>query len=292
MKRVVITGGRGFIGSHLLQHLTSNGYEVSALGRDDVDLRDQEATARVLGRISPHIAIHLASCSSPGRPKDWSLQGFFENEVLIAGNVAKGLPASTEFAAFFGSCEEYGNGPVPFREEQMPVSFSPYGWAKIASYFATSLICKERGLRWCWLRAFLTFGEGQDNQLLVPTLIRECLNGRAVELTKGEQTRDLVYVHDLCRMVLRILEAPERANGEIINLCSGKERRIRDIGELIRSQIGRGELRWGSLPYRQQEAMRFYGDNRKFVRLFGEPEFTPFEDAIARTIEGYPQRAK
>lgn len=287
MKRVVLTGGKGFIGGHLRQHLLSSGYEVIALGREDVDLRDPAETARALEGTGAHIAIHLASCVSPGRPRNFSLRDFFENEVLLAENVAKGLPSSTEFVAFFGSCEEYGNGPVPFREDQPPVSFSPYGWSKIASYFATSLICRERGLRWCWLRPFLTFGEGQDNQLLVPSLIRGCLNSAAVELTKGEQTRDLVYIHDLCKMVLRILQAPERAEGHIINLCSGEERRIRDIGELIRARIGRGELRWGSLPYRPQEAMHFYGDKSKFARLFGEPELTPFEEAIARTIASH-----
>ena len=136
----------------------------------------------------------------------------------------------------------------------------------------------------CWVRPFLTFGPGQRPGLFVPDVIRACLDGTPLELTAGEQTRDFIPVDDVCGMVLRMLAAPDRARGETINLCSGRPRTIRSVAETIRTLVGRGDLRFGSLPYRADEAMRFFGSTAKYDRLFGRWEASDFDAAMAATI--------
>lgn len=291
--RVLLTGAGGFIGGHVARHLTAAGMDVHGLSRrpgsDGVrewhigDCGDDAFVAAVLAGTQPDFVVHLASHTSPGRNL-----GDFERQiadtVLPSLVVARALPESVKLAIFFGSCEEYGNASPPFVEDQPPVCFSPYGWAKNAAREGVLLAGRIVGRPVCWVRPFLTFGPGQGPGLFVPDTIRACLDDRPLELTAGEQTRDFIAVADVCGMLHRILLAPERARGETINLCSGRPRTIRSVGESIRTIAGRGELRWGAIPYRAGEAMQFYGSTAKYERLYGAYPLADFDAALAATI--------
>ena len=291
--QVIITGAGGFIGEHLARHLTTAGMDVHGMarrlgcgldGRWHVgDCGDAGFVSQTLCAVAPDFVIHLASRTTPGRDL-----GDFERQmadtVLPALVVARSLPASVRLAVFFGSCEEYGNGIPPFRESQTPVCFSPYGWAKNAAREGVLLTGRLMNRAVCWVRPFLTFGPGQRPGLFVPDVIRACLDDRPLELTAGEQTRDFVAVDDVCGMVRRMLEHPDRAAGETINLCSGQPRTIRSVGEAIAGIVGRGQLRWGALPYRAGEAMRFYGSTETYDRLFGSYPTTDFHMALAEAV--------
>lgn len=294
--RILITGASGFIGSHLSRYLRERGFELHALTKSGdrplpagvqqhvVELTNAPRLREVLREVAADYVIHLAGRSVPGRDfSEFNRQ--YENTVLPTLNLALELPASTKLTLFCGSCEEYGNGPTPFREENCPVAFSPYGWGKISSFYGATMIARQRGLNWCWLRPFLTFGPGQESDLLVPSLIRACLQDSELALSPGEQSRDFIYVEDLCRMFEAILANPSAARGEVINLCSGEPRTVRSVAELIQGIAGGGKLKFGAQPYRTEEAMKFFGSNEKYRRLFGSAAFTDFESAIRRTLE-------
>jgi nucleoside-diphosphate-sugar epimerase len=234
-------------------------------------------------QVCPEFVVHLASRTTPGRDL-----GDFEQQVaatvLPAITVARSLPASTRLAIFFGSCEEYGNTAPPFREDGPTMSFSPYGWAKNTTREAVLLVARTLGRPVCWVRPFLTFGPGQGSGLFVPDVIRACVRNQRLDLTTGEQTRDFIAVKDVCGMVQQILQHPDRADGKVVNLCSGQPRTIRSVGDAIRRLVGRGDLCWGALPYRTAEAMEFYGSTDTFDRVFGHYPLTDFDHALAETI--------
>lgn len=281
------------MGGHIAHHLTAAGMDVHGLSRRPAgggvhewhigDCGDADFVAAVLDATKPDFVVHLASHTSPGRNL-----GDFERQiadtVLPSVVVARALPESVRLAIFFGSCEEYGNAAPPFVESEWPVCFSPYGWAKNAAREGVLLAGRILGRPVCWVRPFLTFGPGQGPGLFVPDTIRACLDDRPIDLTAGEQTRDFVAVADVCGMLNRILLDPERARGETINLCSGRPRTIRSVGEAIRAIAGRGELRWGAIPYRTGEAMQFWGSTAKYVRLYGSYPLADFEAALTETI--------
>jgi UDP-glucose 4-epimerase len=302
-RRIAVTGGTGFIGSHLVRRLADRGCEVHLLVRPgrgsavagqgvrahECSLADAEDVRSVLTRVAPEFVLHLASRARPGRELT-ELGAQFENTIQPALSVAAGLPESVRLAIFFGSCEEYGNGPAPFQEDQALVAFSSYGWGKIAAFHGVRMTCLERGLRWTWVRPFLTYGSGRAGGMLLPSLIEGCLADREIPLTGGEQTRDFIHVQDVCLMVERILEDPVRANGLALNLCSGEPRRIRDVAEIVRAAAGRGRLCFGALPYRSREAMQFYGSTDRYRGLFGEVELRPFELELQATVSGWAGR--
>ena len=291
--RVVVTGAGGFIGGHLVHHLTAAGMEVHGVTRRAVngatwkchvgECGDRDFIAGVMGRVTPDFVVHLASRTAPGRNLD-DFERQLADTVLPSLVVARALPDSVNLAIFFGSCEEYGNAEPPFVEDQPRRCFSPSGWAKDAAREGVFLTGRLTGRSVCWVRPFLTFGPGQRPGLFVPDVIRACLDGTPLALTAGEQTRDFIPVDDVCGMVLRILAAPDRARGETINLCSGRPRTIRSVAETIRTLVGRGDLRFGSLPYRADEATRFFGSTAKYDRLFGRWEASDFDAAMAATI--------
>jgi UDP-glucose 4-epimerase len=248
------------------------------------DCGDRDFIAATLERVAPDFVVHLASRTVPGRNPD-EFERQITDTILPSLVVARSLPPSVRLGIFVGSCEEYGNAPPPFREDQAPVCFSPYGWAKNAAREAVLLAARLLDRPVCWVRPFLTFGPGQRPGLFVPDVIAACLEDRALDLTAGAQTRDFVTVGDVCGMISRMLEAPKGARGRTINLCSGRPRTIRSVGEAIRGIVGRGDLRWGALPYRADEAMQFYGSTDAYDSLFGRYPLADFDRALADTVK-------
>ncbi|MBI3860855.1 MAG: NAD-dependent epimerase/dehydratase family protein [Planctomycetia bacterium] len=295
MNTVRISGATGFIGRHLTAYLASQGHIVHAANRRITGTFEHEhvwdaslprSIAAVIEQVHPNIVIHLASRAKPGRDLR-NLADQYDDTIKPALAVVQAVPESVELAVFFGSCEEYGDGPSPAREEQPLRSVSAYGWAKISAFHGVTMIASQRKMPWCWARPYLVFGPAQSPDRMISEVICKCLRGEDVPLSPGQQTRDLVYVDDLCRMVARLIEEPARAAGQVINLCTGRPTKVADAAALIQRLVGRGSLKIGALPYRSREYMDFYGSPERFNSLFGEITRTSLESAMVATIDAY-----
>lgn len=301
MLRILITGGAGFMGRALRAEFSKSGFEVHYTVRPgraarsaplgdtppgtahELDLTDPDKVSEAIAGIAPDTIVHLAALARPNR----SLEDFdrqYQNTIQPAVTLARAVPESVRMTFFVGSIEEYGANPPPFTEDQLPDVLSPYGWGKSAAMEAVRYIAKLRKIPYSWLRPSLTFGPGQHYDALIPSLIRRCLAGQAIDLTLGEQTRDLIFTGDLARMFLKLIRDPAPAQGRILNLCTGREVRVRDLAEEIQRQCGAGEIRLGAIPYRAHEAMRFFGSTRLWDQLYGKMEFTDWREALALTI--------
>ncbi len=303
--RALVTGATGFIGSHLTRRLVAKGVDVHVFVRpgsdtwrlNDVwfrvhvhrgDLASYEDVHRVVRAVRPDTIFHLGSYVNVKR----SLEDVDEvNRVIIGGttNLIRAVLSEVPECFFIntGTCEEYGDGPVPFREDQLPRPVSPYSAAKTAATFFTMMAHKSLGLRAVTIRPFLTYGPAQQPLRLIPQAILAGLLKREFKMTPGEQTREFNYVADIVEGYLEVARRPEVA-GEIINLGNGKEVQIREVVRLIFDLMGNPiEPQIGALPYRPGETWHFYSDPSKAKRLLEWYPTTPLEEGLRRTIAWY-----
>ena len=303
--RALVTGATGFIGSHLTRRLVAKGVDVHVFVRpgsdtwrlNDVwfrvhvhrgDLASYEDVHRVVRAVRPDTIFHLGSYVNVKR----SLEDVDEvNRVIIGGttNLIRAVLSEVPECFFIntGTCEEYGDGPVPFREDQLPRPVSPYSAAKTAATFFTMMAHKSLGLHAVTIRPFLTYGPAQQPLRLIPQAILAGLLKREFKMTPGEQTREFNYVADIVEGYLEVARRPEVA-GEIINLGNGKEVQIREVVRLIFDLMGNPiEPQIGALPYRPGETWHFYSDPSKAKRLLEWYPTTSLEEGLRRTIAWY-----
>jgi nucleoside-diphosphate-sugar epimerase len=303
--RVLVTGGTGFMGRHLVAALRARGDQVTVVGRRDAgavaahlaegvrylraDLAEPGTAAHIVADNQPERVFHLASAVDVRR--DLALLDVqIHDTQLAAVHVARAcLEHGVPRLVHAGTCEEYGDGPAPFRETQNPQPVSPYSAAKAAATAFVQMLCKSFGLRAVVVRPFLTYGPGQGPQQMIPALIRSALDGRDFPMTGGEQTREFNYVDDIVDGMLRACDATG-VDGEIFNLGCGEPRQIRDVAALVLELMGNPvRAQFGALPYRPGETWEFYCANDKARERLGYRAATPLEDGLRHTIAWYRQ---
>ena len=304
---VLITGIAGFIGSHLAKRLIKAGAKVYGLERrganlwriKDIkknislyhaDLRDSGAVEKTVKVIKPKKIYHLAAYVDVNRTFD-VIDEIIEVNIKGTVNLLKALKG-INYDCFIntGTCEEYGNNPVPFREDQVPNPVSPYSASKVATTMFCQMLYKTMGLPVVTLRPFLTYGPGQDNEMLVPSTIRRAIKGEVLKMTGGEQTREFNYVEDIVEGFILGSIKP-KAIGEIINIGNGLEYKVKDVVKMILSMVGKAiKVELGVLEYRPGEAQHFYCDNKKAKEILGwKPKFN-LEEGLKITIRWFEQR--
>ena len=305
--RVLVTGGAGFMGRHLVRALVARGDEVAVVDcqpraalrpgtlpdsvlYEQADLGDPSCARDLVARLLPRHVFHLASAVDVTRDLDL-LEPQVRVTQMAALHVARAcLQYKVERLVHVGTCEEYGNGQVPFREDQDTSPVSPYSAAKVAATAFVRMLCTSFGLRAVVVRPFLTYGPEQESNLLIPALIRSALEGRDFPMTGGEQTREFNYVDDIVEGFLRAAEAPG-VEGQIINIGCAEPRRIRDVAQLVLHLMGdpiRAEI--GKLPYRPGETWEFYCSNERARALLGWQPHVPLEEGLRRTIAWWQAR--
>jgi len=299
-KSVCITGGTGFIGSHLCRRLVKEGASVSIITeesdspaflkdiRDSVyihqcDITDIDPLNSVLKEIRPELVYHLAAKLDTGT-------GFEVIDPLIEINLRgtiNTLKASTEAGVnrfiFIGTSDVYGPTEEACSENSPLNPISPYGASKAAAEF----FVRQCNIPWVILRPFIIYGEGQSPDMFIPQLINAALKGNDFSMTAGKQTRDFLYIDDFIDACISAGLRME-AEREIINIASGKETSLADVAKEVMSLLDNPiMLRLGALPYRENERWHVMADINKAKRLLGwEPETTLIE-GLKKTIHWY-----
>ena len=302
--RVLVTGAAGFIGSHLSRELVRRNAEVFLIDRPGtsitriedildkvrvhyVDITDFSSLKNSIREIRPEKIFHLAAYVDVTR--DWNIVDEMIN-VNIKGtlNLLKSLDG-VDYDCFVntGTCEEYGDNPAPFYEDQVPNPVSPYSASKVSATMFCQMLHRTMNLPIVTVRPLLTYGPGQESQMLIPSLIKSVLKGKSFKMTKGEQTRQFNYIDDVVEGFILAGTTPE-AIGEVINLGSGAEYRIKDVAKMILNLMGNPiKLEIGALPYRPGETMHFYCSNEKAKKILGWRPMVPLKVGLKRTIDWY-----
>lgn len=305
-KRILVTGGSGFIGSHLTRRLVKEGADVGILTKynsivDNVRLVDiwndvtvVEADIRNLDSLreiaafKPDIVYHLAAYNHVG-------DSFIHVSEALSCNVqgtANVLEAYDGYERFVytATSEVYGHQEqVPFTESMTPQPISPYAVGKYGGELYCRMKLERADQRIAIVRPFNAFGPYQSARAIIAEMILTCLAGRPVHSTEGRQTREFNYVENLVDGFL-LAGMRDEAIGQVVNLGAGEEISIRDLILMIHEMTeSNSELHIGSLEYRPTEIWRMFADSQRAKSLLGWTAKVGFAQGLEWTIDWYRQ---
>jgi len=299
--RTLITGGGGFLGSHLVERLQADGHDVVVARRRDYDLTHEREAARLFDDARPELVFHLAAevggiganRANPGRYWYANLQmGVNMLEQSRVHDVRKVVITGTV-------CSYPKYTPVPFREENLWDGYpeetnAPYGVAKKALLVGAQSYREQYGLNTIFLMPANLYGPRDNfhetNAHVIADLIRKFSAGadEVVLWGDGSPTREFLYVDDCAEGLA--LAAARYDGSEPVNLGAGKEISIRELAELVAKIVGfDGRIVWDtSMPNGQPRRSL---DASRAKELFGFEARTPLRDGLEKTVAWYREQA-
>jgi GDP-L-fucose synthase len=295
--KTLVTGGAGFLGSHLVDRLEEQGHEVVVPRSAEYDLRQDDDVARLFRDTRPDVVYHLAALAGGiGANRAEPGRFWYENLLMGAYVLEQSRLARVAKLVTLGTiCEYPKHTPVPFREEDLWSGYpeetnAPYGIAKKAHLVGGQAYREQYGLNVLHLLPVNLYGPRDNFDLetshVIPALIRKMLENtdEVVLWGDGSPTREFLYVEDAAE---GIALAGERYDGaEPVNLGSGDEISIRDLAELVAELTGfEGRIEWDTSKPNGQPRRRL--DVSRAEQLFGFRARTPLREGLERTVAWY-----
>lgn len=301
-KRVIVTGGAGFLGRAVVSRITTLGAAHVVSPRSaEYDLVEAAAVERIYRDARPDIVLHLAArVGGIGANQANPAKFFYDNLMMGAQMFEWGRRAGVEkFVAIGTVCAYPKFTPVPFREEDLWIGYpeetnAPYGLAKKMLLVQSQAYRAQYGFNSVFLIPVNLYGPGDNFDLasshVIPALIRKCFEATtsgAKEITvwgTGSASREFLYVDDCADAIVL---AAERYNGdEPVNIGTGTEISIRELaGKIARLSGFTGEIRWdASKPDGQPRRCL---DTSRARELFGFEARTSFDEGLAATVAWY-----
>ncbi|MEJ5250304.1 MAG: SDR family oxidoreductase [Armatimonadota bacterium] len=305
--KILVTGGAGFIGSHLTDRLVELGHEVTVL--DDLSTGREQNIAHLMGRIrfvrgsitdlallrevmqGVEVVFHEAALGSvprsvedPATTHEVNVTGTFN--VLLAAR-----DAGVRRVVYAASSSAYGDTPtLPKVESMLPNPLSPYAVSKLVGEYYCQVFTRVYGLEAVSLRYFNVFGPRQnpDSQYaaVIPRFITAALKGEPLTVYgDGEQSRDFTYVENVVRANLLAMESPA-AVGKVYNVACGGRYTLNELIRLLETILGR-KLEVQYLPPRRGDVKHSMASIDAARSDLGYCAAVDFREGLRRTLEWY-----
>jgi GDP-L-fucose synthase len=301
-QHVLVTGGRGFLGSAVLRALRARGAgRVTAPTSEDYDLRRREDADAMIEEHRPDLVIHLAAKvggigANMERPADLYLDNLLMGTYVLDATRRAGTPKTVMIGTI---CSYPKFTPVPFSEDSLWHGYpeetnAPYGVAKLAQLTQLQANRAQYGQSAIYLMPTNLYGPGDKFNPavshVIPALIKKCVDAKeagadSIEVWgTGTASREFLYVDDAADAIL--LAAEHYDEGEPVNLGTDEEMPIRDLVAIITELVGfEGEIRWDTSRPDGQPRRRV--DPSRAKKYFGFEASVPFREGLRRTIDWY-----
>ena len=292
---ILIVGGTGFIGYHLAKKFLKKGWKVTSISTK----RPKKL------RYLPKVKYILCDITNKNTLKR-SIQKSFNYVVNLGGYVDHSNKKKTFESHYIGcrnlteiflkkmpkafiqmgSSVEYGNLQSPQKENGKCNPKSLYGRAKLLASNHLINLYKKKKFPSTILRLYLAYGPKQDLNRFLPIIISGCKKNKKFPCSRGNQLRDFVHVNDVVDVIIKSL-ASENARGQIINIGSGKPKKLRNIIEHVCKISNGGYPQFGKIKLRKDEILRIYPSIKKAENLINWKPRMSFEKGIKDTIKSY-----
>jgi len=285
-RRVLVTGGTGFVGASLVRRLLRDGHDVHLLVRGEAQawrlagirrdvrlhrgaLEDRAAVDRAVRRARPEWIFHLAAHGAYSWETD--VDRIVATNVVGTTNLVRaGVRAGFDALVHAGSSSEYGFKRVAPHERTWVEPNSHYAVTKVAATHLCRLTAQKEGVRIATLRLYSVYGPWEDPGRLVPTLVAYGRAGRLPPLVDPRIARDYVYVDDACDAFVRAATRRHPEPGPVWNVGTGTQTTIRQVVAVARRVLGiAAKPAWGTMPNRQWDTASWVADVRAARRDLG-----------------------
>ena len=293
MKKVLITGGTGFLGSNLTKKLYKD-YNVTSVSRKKI----------LKKKLISKVDYLFFDISKYNLIKKKLEKKKFDYIINCCGNINHSKKIETYSAHFkvvknlikifkkkkikkfiqIGSCLEYGSLKSPQKESEICKPNSNYGNAK---YLASKAIKKNFPKNYLILRPYQIFGPSQKLDRLIPMTIHSCLNNKSFACTSGSQLRDFLYIDDFVKLIKILLKQNNQMFNGVFNIGSGKPLKVSLIIKKIKRKIKKGTPQFGRIQMRKDEIMKLYPSIKKIKNQFNWIPETNIDRALNKTIQYY-----
>lgn len=302
--KILVTGGTGFIGSHLIPELQKKGHDVfnmeryvtGRIGKTHkvqtvyADLTDNFSVRKAVKLVKPETIIHLASISAVSYSYKHP-QEVIETNLIGTINLMEAFLKESyvlDQFIFAGTSEEYGNNGFAFQKEtNQLLPASPYAVSKVACEKYLKYMEMGYDLPITILRPFNTYGRKKDQHFLIEKTISQMLTRKTIRLIDPTPVRDWMYIDDHVDAYLVCLNN-DKAIGKTFNFCTGKGYSVKETVDKIRELIGfEGTIQWDSAPRRPIESRVIIGSYEKAKKVLDwKPKFN-LEQGLTKTINWY-----
>jgi len=307
MKRVLITGASGFIGSHTVESALDRGYSVRVFLRYNStgyvgnlrflgkklkeieifwgDIRDYTSVLRAVKGVDYviHLAAQISVPYSFQNPIDFAMNNVVGTTNILKASVECGI---SKFV-YTSTSEIFGGSDEPLNEDSLRIPKSPYSASKVGADAMIKSFFYTYDLNTLILRPFNTFGPRQSIRALIPWIIYQGLRSEKVKLGNLEPKRDFTYVKDTVEGILLALEK-ETEGGDEINLGTGRSFSVMEVVEVVSKVLGKNlkvEVEEKFKRPKKAEVFNLIADNSKAKRVLSwEPKWS-FEEGVRETVE-------
>lgn len=297
-KNILIVGGTGFIGYHLVKKAIQKKFIVTSISTRPAkkirylkrvkyvycDITNKTKLNKVIKKQFDYV-VNLGGYVDHTNKKK-TLKSHYYGCKNLAEIFLKNPP---KLFLQIGSCVEYGFKKSPQKESSkcnIVSNKSTYGKAKLlASRYLIDLYEKKK-FPASVLRLYLVYGPNQDENRLIPITIMACLRNKTFNCSSGEQLRDFIYIDDVIEAIFKIIKS-NKSNGQIFNIGSGKPIKVKKVIEKIKKISKGGTPLYGKIKFRKDEIKKLYPDIKKIKQEIKWRPNIPFNKGLKATIKFY-----
>lgn len=303
--RILITGGNGFLGSNLVDHLLKLEHELLVISRSSNNIKsflskikfkkynseNYSKYENVILDFNPEIVIHLA----------WE-GGNNYNSINHLDQIYKNIPPGLSLLEIIGKQDtkakfigcgsflEYGTIENKINENAVESPNNFYGLSKLAFKQFSQLYCGQNNINWTWIRPCYIYGSRDVKTRLIPTVINKLLIGEDITLDDCNATIDYLHVEDFCLALEKIIET--NANG-VFNICSGEEINLKNLINQIKEIINPEKLIFFNSELNRSLKPKYVcGSNNKLKHVTDWHPKVSLETGLLKTIDFYKHNKK